>query len=127
MKKGQKCDVKPGPFSALWRSQLHTAVLVYVNGFGNFRVSQKKFLPLKHPYRAVIGWFLPNFRVSTNFFSIHYRTSERVIGRVLRNFRVPAKFFFKPNHGHLNGLSDGVRETLGSQRKKFENFSTTRV
>jgi hypothetical protein len=43
MKRGRKNDVQPGRFSALGRRQQRIAVLVYVNGFGNFRVPQKKF------------------------------------------------------------------------------------
>jgi hypothetical protein len=43
MKRGRKNDVQPGRFPALRRRQQRIAVLVYVNGFGNFRVPQKKF------------------------------------------------------------------------------------
>ena len=114
---GRMGEVKRRCFSAPRRSQQLTAVLVYVNVFGNFRLSQKKFCVFKHRFRLVIGCCSPNFRVSTNFFLIRLRTSERVIGCLLRNFRVSAKNFSSPNPGHLVGLSDGVWRTLGFHAK----------
>jgi hypothetical protein len=59
MKRGLKNDVQLGRFSALRRRKQRIAVLVYVNGFGNFRVSQKKFFvpqaTLQPRYRTVFA------------------------------------------------------------------------
>ena len=124
MKKGQKCDVKPGPFLPFVATNDVLLCWFTSTVSGTLGFLKKIFLSLKHPYRAVIGRFLPNFRVSTNFFSIHFRTSERVIGQLLRNFRASAKNFFKTRSRSSEWVIGRLaRNFRAAAKKKFENFS----
>jgi len=91
---GRMEEVMQRCFSAPRRVQQHTAVLVYVNVFENFRVSQKNFCPSSIVSDSLSDAVRPTLGCRQTFL-IRFRTSDKVIGCVLRNFRVSTKNFFE--------------------------------